>query len=81
MDVEAVTDLAPAEALAAEGHRLGAEALEVRVPVHFCGHARSVVRNADVRVETVGDSTVRGTGVRGVDVLRISSGGARRVGA
>lgn len=59
MDVEAVSDLAEAEALTAQGDGLLAEAFEVGVPAGVGCHVVIVVRNANVRVENVVDSPVR----------------------
>jgi hypothetical protein len=59
VDVEAVADLAKAETFTAQGDGLLAEVFEVGVSAVGAGHVVIVVRNADVRVETLVDSPVR----------------------
>lgn len=55
VDVQAIADLAAAEAFAAEGECLGAEAFEVGV----FGHGPRLVRNVGFRSRWAGDSVVR----------------------
>ncbi|MFB6875996.1 hypothetical protein [Streptomyces sp. NPDC056323] len=68
MDLQPVTDLAAAEAFPAQGDGLLAQDFEVGVLARDLRHTTSVVRNADVRCESLLDSPFQATSGRSISV-------------